>query len=112
VRAGTFLAKAVARSPMRPKAHFNYALLLQATKQSDKALVELRTASELDPEDAESHYLAGVIYLRLGRFEEAKAEFTESLRLKPTHADAKHNLALLEDLDRRYGAEHAGVGSQ
>ncbi len=34
--------------------------------------------------------------------------FEEALKRKPEHADAKHNLALLEDLERRYGGEHAG----
>jgi len=111
-RASAYLTKAVARSPMRPKTRFNYALLLEATKQPDKALAELRTAAELDPEDPECHYLAGVIHLRTGHFDEAKAEFAAALKINPNHADAKHNLALLEDLARRYGAEHAGVGAQ
>ena len=111
-KAAWYLSRAVARAPMRPKAHFNYALLLDATKQRDRALAELKTATELDPEDPESHYLAGVILLRMGRLDDAKSEFGEAVRLKPTHADARHNLALLEDLDRRYGAEHAGIGAQ
>jgi tetratricopeptide (TPR) repeat protein len=111
-RANAYLTRAVARSPMRPKTHFNYALLLEATRQPDKALAELRTAAELDPEDPECHYLAGVIHLRTGQFDEAKAEFAAALKLKPDHVDAKHNLALLEDLYRRYGSEHSGVGAQ
>ncbi len=111
-KATWYLERAVARAPNRPKAHFNYALVLNATKQRDKALAELKTAGELDPEDAECHYLAGVIYLRLGRLDEAKDEFAAAVKRKPDHGDAKHNLALLEDLERRYGSEHAGVGSQ
>jgi Flp pilus assembly protein TadD len=111
-RAGVYLGKAVARSPMRPKTRFNYALLLEQTKQPDKALAELKTASELDPEDPESHYLAGVIHLRGGQFEQAEAEFQAALKLKPNHPDAKHNLALLEDLKKRYGSEHSGVGAR
>ena len=73
---------------------------------------EARLAVELDPEEADYQYLAGVICLRLGRLEEAKAAFAEAVRLRPAHAEAKHNLALLEDLDRRYGAEHAGTGAR
>jgi tetratricopeptide (TPR) repeat protein len=107
-----YLSRAVERSPTRPKAHYNYALLLNALKQRDRALSELKSASELDPEDPECHYLAGVIYLRLGRLAEARLEFAEALKRRPTHADAKFNLALLEDLERRYGSEHAGSGSQ
>ena len=105
-----YLSRAVQRVPLRPKAHYNYALVLDAKKERERALDELKLATELDPEDAEVHYLGGVILLRLGRLEEAKKEFEEALKRKPEHADAKHNLALLKDLDRRYGGERSGQG--
>jgi hypothetical protein len=38
--------------------------------------------------------------------------FEEALKRQPQHVDAKHNLALLEDLDRRYGGEHSGTGAR
>jgi len=38
--------------------------------------------------------------------------FDEALKRRPDHADAKHNLALLEDLERRYGAEHGSSGAK
>ena len=100
------------RAPTRPKAHYNYALVLVAKKERDRALDELKIAGDLDPQDAEIRYLAGVILLRQGRLDEAKSEFEEALKRKPDHADAKHNLALLEDLERRYGGEHAGSGAE
>ena len=111
-KANWYLSRAVLRSPWRPKAHFNYALVLSAKKERDRALDELRIAGDLDPEDAEIRYLAGVILLRQGRLDEAKKEFEEALKRKPEHADAKHNLALLEDLEKRYGGEHAGTGAR
>jgi tetratricopeptide (TPR) repeat protein len=111
-KATWYLERAVLRAPNRPKAHFNYALLLNATKQRDRALAELKTTADLDPDDAECHYLAGVIYLRLGRLDEAKEEFAAAVKRKPDHPDARHNLALLEDLERRYGSERSGVGAQ
>jgi tetratricopeptide (TPR) repeat protein len=111
-KASWYLSRAVVRSPSRPKAHYNYALLLDAKKERDKALDELRLAGDLDPQDAEIRYLAGVILLRLGRLDEAKNQFAEALKRRPDHADAKHNLALLEDLERRYGGEHSGTGSK
>jgi Flp pilus assembly protein TadD len=111
-KATWYLSRAVARAPTRPKAHYNYALLLSAKKERDRALDELTLASELDPEDSEIRYLAGVILLRQGRLDEAKARFQEALLRRPDHEDAKHNLALLLDLERRYGAEHSASGAE
>ncbi len=105
-----YLSRAVQRVPLRPKAHYNYALVLDAKKDREHALDELKMATELDPEDAEIRYLSGVILLRLGRLEEAKKEFEEAVKRKPDHPDAKHNLALLKDLDRRYSGERSGQG--
>jgi Flp pilus assembly protein TadD len=106
-----YLSRAVTKVPLRPKAHYNYALVLDAKKDREHALDELKVAGELDPQDAEVRYLAGVILLRLGRLDEAKKEFEEALKRRPEHADAKHNLALLKDLDRRYGGERSGSGA-
>jgi tetratricopeptide (TPR) repeat protein len=111
-KATWYLSRAVMRAPTRPKGHYNYALLLSAKKERDKALDELKLAGDLDPQDAEIRYLAGVILLRQGRLDEAKAMFEEALKRQPQHGDAKHNLALLEDLERRYGGEHAGAGAR
>jgi tetratricopeptide (TPR) repeat protein len=105
-----YLSRAVQRVPLKPKAHYDYALVLSAKKDRERALDELRVAADLDPEDAETRYLAGVILLRLGRLDEAKREFEEALKRRPDHVDAKYNLALLNDLDRRYGGERGGQG--
>jgi Flp pilus assembly protein TadD len=107
-----YLSRAVTKVPLRPKAHYNYALVLDAKKDRERALDELKVAGELDPQDAEVHYLTGVILLRLGRLDEAKRAFEEALKRRPDHPDAKHNLALLKDLDRRYGGEHSGTGAR
>ncbi len=111
-KANWYLSRAVVRAAGRPKAHFNYALVLSAKKERDRALDELKIASDLDPEDPEIPYLSGVILLRQGRLDEAKHAFEEALRRRPDHADAKHNLALLEDVERRYGGEHAASGAK
>ncbi len=111
-KASWYLSRAVARSPERPKSHYNYALVLDAQKERDRALDELKTAGELDPGDAEIRYLSGVILLREGRLDEARKMFAEALRIRPDHEDARHNLALLEDLQKRYGGEHSAIGAQ
>lgn len=110
--ANWYLSRAVLRAPSRPKAHYNYALVLSARRDQERALDELRIAGELDPRDAEVHYLSGVILLKQGRLQEAQAQFVAALKLNPKHADARHNLDLLEDLSRRYGGEHSSWGSQ
>ena len=111
-KATWYLSRAVVKAPSRPKGHYNYALLLSAKKERDKALDELKIAGDLDPTDAEIRYLAGVILLRQGRLDDAKQMFEEALKRQPQHPDAKHNLALLDDLERRYGGEHAGQGAR
>jgi tetratricopeptide (TPR) repeat protein len=111
-KATWYLSRAVVRAPTRPKGHYNYALLLSAKKERDKALDELKIAGDLDPQDAEIRYLSGVILLRQGRLDDAKSAFEEALKRQPQHPDAKHNLALLEDLERRYGGEHSGTGAK
>ncbi|MSP60886.1 MAG: tetratricopeptide repeat protein [Myxococcales bacterium] len=110
--ANWYLSRAVERAPTRPKAHFNYALVLNARKERERALAEVKIAADLDPEDAECLYLAGVIHLRLGRLDDARQAFEAALKRKPAHPDAMHNLALLIDLEKRYGSERSGVGSQ
>jgi tetratricopeptide (TPR) repeat protein len=111
-KANWYLSRAIVRAPSRPKAHFNYALVLSAKKDRERALDELKIAGDLDPQDPEIRYLAGVILLRMGRLDEAKAQFAEALKRSPEHADAKHNLALLDDLERRYGGERSATGSK
>jgi Flp pilus assembly protein TadD len=111
-KANWYLSRAVVRSASRPKAHYNYALVLSAKKERDRALDELKIAGDLDPQDAEIRYLSGVILLRQGRLDEAKKQFEEALVRNPAHPDAKHNLALLEDLERRYASEHSASGAK
>jgi len=111
-KATWYLSRAVVRAPTRPKGHYNYALLLSAKKERDKALDELKIAGDLDPQDADIRYLSGVILLRQGRLDEARSMFEEALKRAPQHADAKHNLALLDDLERRYAGEHASGGAR
>jgi Flp pilus assembly protein TadD len=110
-RASWYLTRAVDRAPRRPKTRYNYALVLAAKQERDAALAELAVAAELDPNDPEVPYLAGVLHLREGRLAEARKAFQAALERRPDHADARHNLALLEDLERRYGGEHGLSGA-
>jgi Flp pilus assembly protein TadD len=57
----------------------------------DKAREALRT----DPGYADARNNLGVFLARMGRVDEARAEFQETLRRDPTRADARQNLERL-----------------
>ncbi len=60
---------------------------------SAKALEELQSAIALDNKVLLAHFYSGVVYLKLGKFEEAKKEFEAELALNPNDLQAKYNLA-------------------
>jgi len=60
---------------------------------SIKALEELRAAISLDNKVLLAHLYSGVVYLKLGKFEEARREFEAELALNPDDLQAKYNLA-------------------
>jgi tetratricopeptide (TPR) repeat protein len=95
-RAMWYLSRAVTRAPARPKARYNYGLVLDRSGQPERALAELRAAAELDPSDAEIPFAQGAILARQGRMDEARRAFAEALQLRPDHEDARHNLQALK----------------
>ena len=60
---------------------------------SAKALEHLQAALALDDKLLLAHFYSGVVYLKLGRFDEAKKEFEAELSLNPNDLQAKYNLA-------------------
>jgi tetratricopeptide (TPR) repeat protein len=93
-----FLSRAATRRPGKAGVRYNYALALTAVQRYDDALREVTAATSAAPQDAEIRFFSGVVALRMGRLADAAAAFQETLRLDPAHANAKHNLALLETL--------------
>jgi Flp pilus assembly protein TadD len=65
-------------------------LLLASDHQAD-AIRELRTAVELEPDSAASHYFLGTGLLDVNQLPAALAEFREAVRLEPS---AEHHYAL------------------
>jgi tetratricopeptide (TPR) repeat protein len=59
---------------------------------STKALEELQAAISLDPKALLAHFYSGVVYLKLGKFEEAKREFEAELALNHNDMQAKYDL--------------------
>jgi len=88
------LHEALRIEPGNQQAHYALANLFQQTGRLDAALPEFRTALEhwTGPSSASVHNDYGVTLARLGRTDEAAAEFREALRLRPDHPDARANL--------------------
>jgi tetratricopeptide (TPR) repeat protein len=93
-----FLSRAAQRRPGKAGVRYNYALALTAAARFDDAQREVTAATMAAPTDPEIRFFSGVVALRMGRLAEAAAAFQETLRLDPNHADAKHNLGLLDSL--------------
>jgi tetratricopeptide (TPR) repeat protein len=68
--------------------HYELGKTYEAREELDDALVAYLEACERDPEMADYHYSAGVIYKHLKRYPEAAAKLRRAIKLKPNHADA------------------------
>jgi tetratricopeptide (TPR) repeat protein/peroxiredoxin len=78
---------------------FTYALVFHDRGYLDEALASCRLVLERAPDNAEAHYLAGMIYLEKHMPKEARASFEQTLKARPaypgTFADAWNNLGML-----------------
>lgn len=96
-----YLRRAVKKSPRSALVRYNLALSLSAFKDTEKALAEIEVGLALDPKHVGLSYLRGVALLRRGEAGQARQAFQAVLKLDPDHADARHNLDLLERMERR-----------
>lgn len=67
--------------------------MLLLTDQHEKALESLSRASELEPENPAAHDLSGLVYARLGRFEDARTAHERALAIMPGNAHILCNYA-------------------
>jgi Flp pilus assembly protein TadD len=93
--------RAVLRRPGSARFRYNYALSLSASKYTDEALTQVDAALKLEPNHVELHYLRGVVLLRQGEADQARAEFEKTLALNAKHEGARHNIAVIDELRRR-----------
>jgi Flp pilus assembly protein TadD len=96
-----YLWRAVKKEPRSARVRYNLALSLSAHKDVDRALAEIDTGLRLAPDHVGLTYLRGVSLLRKGEADEARAAFAAAVALDPDHADAKHNLGLIDRMERR-----------
>lgn len=84
--------EAMKLDPKDPTAFINIANLYSETGNSKLALEFYLKAKNLDNKNARLHYNLGLLYLEEGKTEEAKNEFTETLKIDPSESDAKAQL--------------------
>lgn len=96
-----YLRRAAKKAPRSALVRYNLALSLSAFKDVDKALAEIEAGLALDPKHVGLTYLRGVALLRKGEAGLARQAFEAALALDPNHGDARHNLDLLERMERR-----------
>lgn len=91
----------VSLAPEEPYAATGYARVLQhAGRLSDAVAVAHRLVA-LAPNSADSHFLLADVASDLGDRRTARVAYTETLRLDPQHAAARHDLAVLDARSHR-----------
>jgi Flp pilus assembly protein TadD len=100
-KARWYLNRAVRKRPDNARFRHNLALVLSVLRELDEAIEHIEAGLAESPDYAALHYLRGVVQLRTGDADGAKASFEKTLELEPGHTDAEHNLSLLEQMRRR-----------
>ena len=75
-------------------------------KASEANIASLDAVVAAHPSDAETYNTRGVAYAKIGRYSQAIADFSQSVKLDPNHASAYTNRALAE---RQPGANDAAM---
>ena len=96
-------SRAVELEPRNPDRRRNLANALFDRREIDQAAVHAEQAVVLRPADPAAHDLFGRILAVQGRLEEAQAQFELALQAAPGYADARENLARLEQLRATIG---------
>ncbi|MGH3099084.1 MAG: tetratricopeptide repeat protein [Streptosporangiales bacterium] len=91
--------EAVRCGPALWQTHAQLALALHETRgpgASDEAWYAASHATALAPEEAETHFVMGVVAQDRGQLAVAERAYRQALSLEPTNAAAMNNLALVE----------------
>ncbi len=85
--------RALAKAPNEAMIRDSYGWALYRLGDTKAARRILRQAADDLPDEPDAHYHLGVALAKLGLSNEARAEFTRTLRLRPDHEKAKTALA-------------------
>lgn len=95
------LTHLIALHPDSAEAHYDYALALwKQYKRIPNALAtaeieaQLKLAIAQSPQDADAHYLLGVIYADMADYSHAAEELSQAVHLDPDNAESHYRLAL------------------
>jgi len=75
------------RDPSRPGAWFGLAKIYQKQEKYEEALQAVGETLKVVPESDKAHYLRGQLLLKVGRKEEAQAEFASAKKLMNADLD-------------------------
>lgn len=105
--AETALSKAIRLQPGSQAAYLMLARLYILNQQNQKALDDLQTALDKDPNDIAALMLMGIVYDSESDYGNARNAYEELLALAPANATALNNLACdyadhLDQLDKAY----------
>jgi Flp pilus assembly protein TadD len=110
------LDKALAIQPQYPEAYYNLGCAFLNNKQPDEATDCFQRALALDSSVAAIHYKLAIVLTQLGRFAQAIAEYSQTLKLNPNMDEAANNLAWLlatcPDRSLRKGIEAVALARQ
>ena len=88
----TLTEQALLQTPRDPQMRFWRAWALERAGRGGDALDAYLALSQDHPELPEPHNNAGVLLMRLGRFDEAQAAFQTALRMNAGYTEAMENL--------------------
>ena len=92
--------------PQSASAWFNLGTALQHEKLHQQAVYAYREAGALASDRPAIWYNLGISYAELNQFKAASLAYQQALKLQPDHANAKHNLELIEQRSAaEFGAE-------
>jgi tetratricopeptide (TPR) repeat protein len=89
--------EAVKRDPKNPNAYFNCGDLLYKMEQYQDAAHLYESGLRHEPLNAQGWFVLANALARLGLIDGAKMSYRQALIYNPKHAEARHNLQLLEE---------------